>query len=245
MQARRLLATDLDGTFIGDDDAMLALWDMLRSHEDIVVAFSTGRHLRSIEAFYAEKAFSGRADACICMVGTDVYFRTNGEYRLDTAWHEIIAEGWEKGTVEEILRAIPEARMQDKEWQSQFKSSYYLEENMDERLSEIHTRLECAGANAKVIYSAAKFLDLLPVRSGKGEAVRFAAGHFGIAPDQVITCGDTGNDLDMMRPELGFRSIAVGNSAPELKEFRAPNVYHARAPFAAGIREGLEAWGWF
>lgn len=244
MQVKRLLATDLDGTFIGDDDAMLALWDTLRRHEDIVVAFSTGRHLPSIEAFYIEKAFSGRADACICMVGTDIYFRTNGEYRLDSAWHEIIAEGWDKGAVEEILRAIPEARMQDKEWQSPFKSSYYLEENVEERLSEIHSRLESAGAYAKVVYSAGKFLDLLPIRSGKGEAVRFVTGHFGISPDQVITCGDTGNDLDMMRPELGFRSIAVGNSAPELKEFRAPNLYHARASFAAGIREGLEARGW-
>ncbi len=240
---KRLLATDLDGTFIGDDEVMFALWDALRAR-DIVVAFSTGRHLESIEDFYAEKQASPRADVCVCMVGTDIHFRTNGSYHLDPTWHEIIAQDWNKATVEEILRGIPEARLQDQEWQSPFKSSYYLEEHAADRLAELHRRLEREGVRAKVVYSADKFLDLLPICSGKGEAVRYVARHFGVNPQNVITCGDTGNDLDMMRPELGFRSIAVGNSAPELKAFTPPHVYHARASYAAGIQEGLEKLGW-
>ena len=249
MTERRLLATDLDGTFIGDDQAMLRLWDVLRAR-GILVTFSTGRHLQSIEAFYAAKqreaalAAEVRADACICMVGTDIYYRTDGDYRLDPAWHDVIAGDWDKQAVEEVIRAIPEARLQDAEWQSPFKSSYYLEDNVEERLAEVHDRLDRSGLRAKVVYSAGKFLDLLPVRSGKGEAVRFVARHYGVDPKHVITSGDTGNDLDMMRPELGFRSVAVGNAAEELKEYRAPHVYHAGAFFAAGIREGLEAHGW-
>jgi len=243
MATRRLLATDLDGTFIGDDEAMLRLWEAL-SRNGILVAFSTGRHLKSIDDFYAEKDLSRRADLCICMVGTDVYFHENGSYRLDQAWHKIIARDWDKQAVEAILRGIPEAQMQDREWQSPFKSSYYLEENVQNRLAEIHSGLERAGLRAKVVYSAGKFLDLLPIRSGKGEAVRFAAEQFGVTPAHVITSGDTGNDLDMMRPELGFRSIAVGNATEELREFRAPHVYHARAFYATGIQEGLEAHGW-
>jgi sucrose-6F-phosphate phosphohydrolase len=249
MPAKRLLATDLDGTFIGDDDAMLALWDLLLDRE-ILVAFSTGRHLQSIEDFYGDKQRQAglpdtrRADVCICMVGTDIHYRSNGGYLLDESWHQIIAQGWDKSTVEEILRDIPEARMQAEEWQSPFKSSYYLEEKADEGLAEIHNRMEQAGVRAKVVYSADKFLDLLPICSGKGEAVKFVARHFGVAPENVMTCGDTGNDLDMMRAELGFKSIAVGNAAQELKQFQGPNVYHARACYAAGIKEGLEAHKW-
>jgi len=178
------------------------------------------------------------------MVGTDIYFRNDGEYVLDTAWHDIIARDWDKETIEEIIRAIPEARMQDAQWQSPFKSSYYLEENVEASLAEIHQRLERAGVRAKVVYSAGQFLDFLPILSGKGEAVRFVARQCGVAPENVITSGDTGNDLDMMRPELGFKSIVVGNSAEELKAFQAPHVYHARAFYAAGIQEGLEAHGW-
>lgn len=240
---KRLIATDLDGTFIGDDAAMHALWDVLEAASPIV-AFSTGRHLKSIQNFYKEKRIERRADVCICMVGTDIHFLQDGHYDLDASWHRVISEGWNKEAVETILRAIPEARLQDEEWQSQFKSSYYLEERVEARLAEIHDRLERRGLQAKVVYSAGRFLDLLPIRSGKGEAVRFVAEKLGIAPADVVTCGDTGNDLDMMRAELGFRSIAVGNATQELQDFQAPHVYHARASYAAGIREGLEAHGW-
>jgi len=249
MPDKRLLATDLDGTFIGDDEAMLRLWDALDAN-GILIAFSTGRHLKSIEDFYADKsreaglAPTRRADVCVCMVGTDIYFRIDGKYRLDREWHEIIARDWDKAVVERVLSSIPHTQMQDHQWQSPFKSSYYLEERVEEALAEIHAQLERARARAKVVYSAGKFLDLLPIHSGKGEAVRFVAQRCGVPPEHVITSGDTGNDLDMMRPELGFRSIAVGNAAAELRSFRAPHVYHAQASFAAGIQEGLEAYGW-
>lgn len=244
MANKRLIATDLDGTFIGDDQAMFGLWEALADLPDLTRAFSTGRHLRSIQKFYAERSFPGRADVCICMVGTDVHWRRDGEYELDSKWHEIISEAWDKQRVEAILHDIPEATMQDQQWQSPYKSSYCLDKNAEPRLREIRAALEAAGLQAKVVYSADKFLDLLPIRSGKGEAVKYVAGRLGVSPDQVVTCGDTGNDLDMMRTELGFRGIAVGNAAPELKAFTEPHVYHANASFAAGIQEGLAHYGW-
>ena len=108
----------------------------------------------------------------------------------------------------------------------------------------IHLRLDAEGLEAKVVYSAGRFLDFLPIRSGKGGAVRYLAEALGMPASAVVTSGDTGNDLDMMRPELGFRGIAVGNSAPELAEYREPNVYHAEQAYAAGIREGLVHYGW-
>lgn len=240
---RRLLATDLDGTFIGDDEAMSLLWDEVEER-GILLAFSTGRHLKSIFDFYTEKKASRRAAACLCMVGTDIYRWNGQEYQLDHAWHQTISERWDKSAVEEILRAIPEAVLQPAEWQSRFKSSYYLEENAEQRLLEIRERLDQKNLRAKVVYSANRFLDLLPINSGKGEAVRFLAESLNVAPENVITCGDTGNDLDMMRAELGVRSIAVGNAAEELRQFREPHVYHASAPFAAGVREGLRVYGW-
>lgn len=243
MSSIRLLATDLDGTFIGDDLAMYQLWEQL-DREEIFLAFSTGRHLASIESFYAEHASERRAGACLCMVGTEIYLLDSDRYRLDDGWSEHIQIGWEKATVDRLMEGIPEARLQPAEWQSPFKASYFLEENVAARLDEIHRKLEAAGLQAKVVYSAGRFLDLLPIRSGKGGAVRYLAGELGMAPSAVVTSGDTGNDLDMMRPDLGFRCIAVGNAAPELAEYREPNVYHADEPYAAGIREGLEHYGW-
>lgn len=243
METRRLLATDLDGTFLGDADAMHRLWQRV-DDAGITVAFSTGRHLPSIEAFYAESGTNRRATACVCMVGTEIWYASDTGYVIDEGWSETISQSWDKGGVETVLHGIPGAVMQPEEWQSRFKSSYFLEHDAEAQLARIHEGLEERGVDAKVVYSAEKFLDLLPSQSGKGGAVRYLAESLGIAPGSVITAGDTGNDLDMMRPALGFRSIAVGNASPELAEYRAPNVYHAAASFAAGIQEGLHYYGW-
>ncbi len=243
MRTPRLLATDLDGTFIGDDRAMIALWEELE-REGILVAFSTGRHLRSIEAFYAGVGTTKRACACICMVGTEIWHLAADGYRLDDAWTEMISEDWDKARVEEVLRAVPEAALQPAEWQSALKSSYFLERSADEGVQEIRARLAADGLGAKVVYSNGRFLDLVPSRSGKGEAVKFLAHELDVAAEAVVTAGDTGNDLDMMRPELGFRSIAVGNASQELRAHQGASVYHAEASFAAGIREGLVHYGW-
>ncbi len=239
----RMLATDLDGTFIGDDVAMERLWSDLQDH-GIFVAFSTGRHLPSIEAFYAEAGTPRRADACVTMVGTEIWHRHGDGYVLDEEWSKVIEDRWDKAAVAEIVDSIPGTDLQPEEWQSPFKSSYYLEDDADARLGELRRRLDERGLAAKVVYSAGRFLDLLPARSGKGEAIRYLAEEVGIASDHVITAGDTGNDLDMMRPELGFRAIAVGNASEELAAREADNLYHAAAYHAAGIREGLEHYGW-
>jgi sucrose-6F-phosphate phosphohydrolase len=243
MDTQRLLATDLDGTFLGDTDAMHRLWHRA-DDAGIIVAFSTGRHLPSIESFYAESGTDRRATACVCMVGTEIWHASDDGYVVDERWSEAISDSWDKDGVETVLRGIAGAGKQPQEWQSRFKLSYFLEDDVEAQLARIREGLEERGIEAKVVYSAGRFLDLLPSRSGKGEAVRYLAESLGIDPGNVITAGDTGNDLDMMRPELGFRSIVVGNASPELREYEAPHVYHAQASFAAGIEEGLRHYGW-
>lgn len=245
MATRRLLATDLDGTFLGDEESMALLVRSLEDH-GIMLAFSTGRYLASIEQLYVETTLSFRADVCLCMVGTEIhhYHREGGSYHLDRSWQEWIGQGWDQTGVERIMDTTAQVRKQDIQWQTPFKSSYYLEENAETCLNEIRHRLVGEGIRAKVIYSSGRFLDLIPIRAGKGEAVRHVAQSLGVDADQVITCGDSGNDLDMMREELGFRAIVVGNALEELKTFCAPHVYHARAHYAAGILEGLQAYGW-
>jgi sucrose-phosphate synthase len=235
---KRMLATDLDGTFIGDDAAMEALW---RDLEDsgVFIAFSTGRHLPSIEGFYARVGTPRRAEACVTMVGTEIWHRRGDAYVRDDDWSEVISERWDKAAVEAIV-----AEIQPEEWQSPFKSSYYLEGDVGARLEGLAQRLDEQGLAAKVVYSAGRFLDLLPARSGKGGAIRYLADAVGIAPENVITAGDSGNDLDMMRPELGFRSIAVGNASAELAEHTTDALYHAEGRYAVGVREGLEHYGW-
>jgi sucrose-6F-phosphate phosphohydrolase len=240
---QRLLATDLDGTFIGDDEAMVRLWADLDA-AGVTVAFSTGRHLPSIWSFYDRVGTDRRAEACICMVGTEIWHLDDDGYRRDRGWSEHISVGWDHDAVVAIASSIPGSRLQDDEWQSEFKSSWFLDGAAPRVIDGIRDRIASAGLEAKVVYSVDRFLDFLPGRSGKGEAVRYLADTYGVDPADVVTSGDSGNDLDMMRTELGFRCIAVGNASEELRTVDRPNVFHASAEYASGIREGLEHYGW-
>ena len=232
---KKMICTDLDGTFVGNDDSMYQLLRIIEG-KDIWLVFSTGRHLRSVMELVEEKGIR-KPDACLCMVGTEVYFCQKGELTLDDNWSQIISQGWEREKIVRLMADIKELLWQDEEWQTRFKLSYFLRENQAAVLEEVTNRLEKAGLRAKVIYSSNEFLDFLPVKSGKAGAVSYIVGKFGIDGEAVVVCGDSGNDLDMFN--LGFKGIIVGNAQAELKNFEGANAYHAVAEYSAGIIEGL------
>ncbi len=243
MTTSRMLATDLDGTFIGDRHTMEALWAELEA-SGVVVAFSTGRHLDSVQSFYAETGTDRRARVLVCMVGTEIWWYESGRHRLDDAWAELISDGWDAAAVVAALEGVDELVRQPEQWQSDLKVSYFLDRAPEAGVTDIVDRLRASGRSARVVYSAGRYLDVVPERSGKGAAVAWVAGRLGVEHQNVVVAGDTGNDLDMMRPELGFRAVAVGNASAELKVHHAPRLYHAEAHHAAGIREGLVHHGW-
>ena len=232
---KKMLCTDLDGTFIGDDESMYELLRIIDG-KDFLTVFSTGRHLRSIMQFVREKEIR-IADACICMVGTVVYFAQEGELIIDNNWSRIISQDWEREKIVRLIADIKELVWQEEEWQTEFKASYFLRENQPEVMNEINQRMQEAKLKAKVIYSASQFLDFLPVKSGKSEAVRYVADNFGVRIENMIVCGDSGNDLDMFK--AGFKGVIVGNAHAELGNFKGENAYHATGKYSAGIIEGL------
>ena len=233
---RKMLCTDLDGTFIGDDDSMYELMNIIKDKE-IWLVFSTGRHITSVMQFVHEAEIQ-MPDACICQVGTEVYFAHQGEFILDNNWGKVISQGWEREKIIRLLVGIEELVRQGEEWQTEFKASYLLKENQEEVLQRINHRLQQAQLMVHTIYSAGQFLDFLPPLSGKSEAAKYITGNFGLRAENVIVCGDTGNDLDMFK--AGFKGIIVGNAHAELKSFTGDNAYHAVAHYAAGIIEGLK-----
>lgn len=236
---KKMICTDLDGTLIGDDFSMYELLETLEA-QGILLTFITGRHLPSVIEFIEEKE-TPKPDACICQVGTEIYLLQGGELALDMQWNEIISKDWNRDKIVRLLGDIKELRWQDEEWQTRFKISYFLRENQPEVLKEVNERIEKSGLEANIVYSHDEFLDLLPVKSGKGEAVIYLSDKFDIRTDAVAVCGDSGNDLDMFK--AGFKGVIVGNAYAELKNFEGDNAYHADAEYSAGIIEGLKHFG--
>ena len=102
-----------------------------------------------------------------------------------------------------------------------------------------------AGIQAQIIYSSDRDIDVLPINSGKGNAVRHIQENPDI-PKCTVVCGDSGNDIALLEIALLSRNtfgIIVGNARPELKKWyqinRRDTLCLANSNCAAGILEGL------
>ena len=88
-----------------------------------------------------------------------------------------------------------------------FGSFEQLSSFMDEikDVKDIH----CTGASSGIV-------EIVSTSAGKHNAIKFLINKLGISIDEVITVGDSRNDLEMI--ELSPNSIAMANAIDELKE---------------------------
>lgn len=254
----RLLASDLDGTLIPPDespDRLRELQDLRRTVQvmELALAYVTGRRLasalRGIERFGLP-----RPDALACDVGATVYWRRDGTYEPDGEYEDTLraSPGFvEAERVQAALADLTPLRLQDPESQHAFKVSYYVDgPPSDALLDAIHVRLADEG-RVRVVAShdpgsGDGFLDLLPEAAGKANALRRVAARLGLAEEDVVFAGDSGNDKDALLS--GVRAVLVGNAPDTLRaEVRSSaqsqglrhRVYFASSHFAAGVVEGL------
>lgn len=237
----KLFASDLDGTllsFSGDTAASRRFaeqWAALDASERPVLCYNSGRLAADLR-LAAERGGLPRPDYLFGGVGTTLVDRDGAIVR---AYQEQFRPGWDRSLVVEVLGTVPGASVQPERFQSPFKSSWFLPDASDELLAEIRERLRTVELDATVVYSSGRDLDVIPARADKGNAVRWLYDHLGIAPEEVVVAGDTGNDASMFRLP-GVNGIAVGNARIELLDASAGcRVYHAAAGEADGVVEGL------
>jgi sucrose-6F-phosphate phosphohydrolase len=232
------LISDIDGTLLGDDEALQVLVDRIASlRPHLRVAYATGRMYPSVREALTESALP-QPDAVICAVGTEIHRYPSGQVVQE--WHDRLGRDWSAERVRQLLGGQPDVELQPDDCQSDLKASFYWRDVPPQRLDDVRMRLREAGLRAEIIYSSNRDLDVLPAGANKGTAAAFLASVWGIPPERVMVSGDSGNDRALF--EQGFRGIVVANAHAELKELAGPHVYQARRPFAGGILEGLEHW---
>ena len=236
----RIVASDLDHTWVGEDlQALRRLQEAVaEARDELILVYVTGRDLD----LYRELAGTVGLmdpDFLVASVGTEIY--RFPEATLQTRWSDrLAADGWDVERVDRTAASFSELTPQPHQFP--FKRSFYFTapdpQGEKQVLESLGSRLRRDGLDCRVVYSSHRDLDILPRRGGKGEALGFLARQLGIPDRDVVACGDSGNDLDML--DRTWNAIVVANARPELAGARLSGpVYRASSPASAGVLEGL------
>ncbi|MEP6929600.1 MAG: HAD-IIB family hydrolase, partial [Flavobacterium sp.] len=240
-KVENLLVSDIDGTLIEpklNNPGLTELKTHLTNRTDkMAFAMASGRNLALVKKIIDEEQFP-LPDFIICSVGTEIYYTNRKEYVLDKGWAKFLAGRWKREDIVNRLKEIKWIRLQEDEAQNPYKISYYYEkENYNHE--ELIKVLGTGWYKVNIIPSHGQFLDFIPKRASKGNAIKFLCRKWNIPLSAVIAAGDSGNDIDMFRGPV--KGIIVGNRSAELADYETTkNIYVAKNAASLGILEGLK-----
>ena len=267
MKDRILLCTDLDRTLLPNGEQPESpqarpRFIQLAARPELRLAYVTGRHLALAEQAVADFALP-QPDYLIGDVGTSIYRRVDGQWRIWGDWHAQIAPDWQgldHRQLAELFGDLEPLRLQEPQKQGRFKLSYYASGDLEpgpllERMQGLLTQ---RGIRASLIWSVDEtrnqgLLDLLPREATKLHAVQYLMQGEGFGLGQTLFAGDSGNDLPVLASRIP--SVLVANATPEVQALAVEQaranrtldaLYLARGGFrgmngnySAGILEGL------
>lgn len=232
---QRLLATDLDGTFVGDEEGLknlLTHYETLK--EPVSLAYITGRHRASVAELIYEKSLP-IPDLLITDVGTVIY--AGSHFLEDEEWKEKMMAEWYPNKILEIANNISGLTRQ--ELPNNRRVSFYSSGVIPAK--ELEAQLLKNNVPHTFVFSSNRDVDILPAGSGKGEALKFLIEKYVDEEASILVAGDSGNDLDMLL--AGYPAVIVSNARAELSEIEEnETLFRATSPYANGI---LEAWHHF
>ncbi|QSB25256.1 HAD-IIB family hydrolase [Flavobacterium sp. CLA17] len=240
-EVENLLVSDIDGTLIEpklNNPGLAELNSLLTNRTDkMAFALASGRNLTLIKKVIKEEELP-LPDFIICSVGTEIYYTNGTDYILDKGWAKFLAGRWKREDVENRLKGISWIRLQEEEAQNPYKISYYYDKEKYDH-EQLITALGTGWYKVNIIPSHGEFLDFIPKRASKGNAIKFLCRKWAIPLSSVIAAGDSGNDIDMFRGSI--KGIIVGNRSLELANYETTkSIYVAKEPASSGIIEGLK-----
>ena len=236
---KRMVITDIDNTLLGGDKAEIdRLMALLKKHrKEVGFGVATGRSLDLTLAVLKEYGIPS-PDIIISDVGAAIHYGRALHY--DKGWETHISKNWKPDLMALRLGDIDFITRQEEDCQSHYKLSYDMAPGKD-RLPKIHHILTKNRFWYTLIYSHNQYLDILPYRASKGKAIRYISYKWEIPLKDIMVCGDSGNDEEMLKGDPC--AVVVGNYSPELAHLKpggpGKKIYFARASHAGGILEGL------
>ena len=129
--------------------------------------------------------------------------------------------------------------------QTPFKISYYYDPEIAPGIEDIISHLHQHEITANVMLSFGQYIDIVPSRASKGQALRYVSQRLDIPLEQILVAGGSGADEDMMRGNT--LAVVVGNRHnEELSQLvDQERIYFAGQDHALGILEAIEHYDFF
>lgn len=239
----RAIFTDLDQNLIGNPKALKRFADsIIKNRKCVTFGIATGRRIDPALALI-KKHHIPTPDILISSLGTRIHY--GQRLTEDDYWADHIDHDWSARRVRRILGKLPGLMPQPKVEQTPFKISYYYDPEIAPAIEDIISQLRQKDITANVMLSFGQFLDIVPSRASKGQALRYVSQRLDIPLEQILVAGGSGADEDMMRGNT--LAVVVSNRHDEeLSQLvDQERIYFADHDHALGILEAIEHYDFF
>ena len=239
----RAIFTDLDQSLVGNPDDLPRFIEVLRENRKTTsFGIATGRQLnttlKTLRQYHIPEP-----DVLITSGGTAIHY--NPDLTEDIWWSQHIDRRWTPQEVRRVLSGLPGVELQPKLQQSRFKISYFYHSDLAPSIEEINSLLYQEDLAVNVILSFGQYLDIVPIRASKGQALRYVADRWGIPLEHILVAGGSGADEDMMRGNT-LAVIVANRHNEELSHLMdTDRSYYAQQAYALGILEAIEHFDFF
>lgn len=239
----RAIFTDLDQSLVGNPDDLPRFIEVLRENRKTTsFGIATGRQLnttlKTLRQYHIPEP-----DVLITSGGTAIHY--NPDLTEDIWWSQHIDRRWTPQEVRRVLSGLPGVELQPKLQQSRFKISYFYHSDLAPSIEEINSLLYQEDLAVNVILSFGQYLDIVPIRASKGQALRYVADRWGIPLEHILVAGGSGADEDMMRGNT-LAVIVANRHNEELSHLMdTDRIYYAQQAYALGILEAIEHFDFF
>jgi sucrose-phosphate synthase len=234
----RAIFTDLDQSLLGDAQGLQRFSDLINQHRKATIfGIATGRRLDSALALIKKHAIPS-PDILISSLGTRIHYGRH--LSEDDHWAHHIDHHWNRDRILKALRDQPGIVLQHKTKQSEFKVSYNYDPAIALTPPEIIALVHQHEITANVIFSFGQYIDVIPTRASKGQALRYVAMRLEIPLDHILAAGGSGADEDMIRGNtLGV--IVANRHHEELSKLEEiDRIYFSEQAHAQGILDAMK-----
>jgi sucrose-phosphate synthase len=236
----RIAVSSIDGALIGDEPGLCALMDRLRSAgQKTGFGVATARNIKNTMKILGEWKLT-TPDLLITSLGSHIYYgHGGGRIVEDVSWNTHIDFRWDRNSIIDAMKKFDGIKLLGKAHQSKFRISYSWNKNTGPSKIQVMKYLRQHDLHANVIFTHDKFLDLIPIRASKGQAIRYVAIKWGLPLERFFVAGDSTNDEEMLKGDT--LAVVVANHDVALDKLKNNDrIYFATTANAWGVLEGLD-----